>query len=161
MTASEKKSAEAPTFIEWTTEARAYIPVMAIGTFGADNGLHSLVVSPVGAIQSQHSSPPTKDSKPLRNEIDERERLEKLRHVLARYKNRPCHTFTSWHHWGSPAFGRCPFLPSLFSNLHLRYLNMSGASLFAGAHHFVASNSTFIESQTVSGMSTKGIPRAS
>ena len=27
------------------------ISPMAIGTFGADNGLHSLVVSPVGAIQ--------------------------------------------------------------------------------------------------------------
>ena len=130
---------------------------MAIGTFGADNGVHSLVVSPVGAIQNQHSSPPTKDSKPLRNEKDERERLEKPRHVLAGYKNRPRHMYTSWHDWGSPAFGRCPFLPSLFPNLHLRYLNMSGTNLFAGAHHFVASNSTFIESQTVSGMFTKGI----
>ena len=134
---------------------------MAIGTFGADNGLHSLVVSLVGAIQNQHSSPPTKDSKPLRNEKDEREETRGTRHVLAGYKNRPRYTFTSWHDWGSPAFGRCPFLPSLFPNFHLRYLNMSGASLFAGAHHFVASNSTFIESHTVSGMFTKGIRRAS
>ena len=159
MTASGKKSAEAPTFVEWTHEARlGTFGPMAIGTFGADNGLHSLVVSPVGAIQNQHSSSPTKDRKPLRNEDDEREETRGTRHVLAGYKNRPRHTFTSWHHWGSPAFGRCPFLPSLFPNLHLRYLNMSGASFFTGAHHFVASDNTFSEAKTVSGiMSTKGI----
>jgi predicted Ser/Thr protein kinase len=33
---------------------------------------------------------------------------------------------------------------------------MSGANLFANAHHFVASNSTFTESQTVSGMLSEG-----
>ena len=49
VTASGKKSAEAPTFARLST-----IGPMAIGTFGADNGLHSLVVSPVGAIQNQH-----------------------------------------------------------------------------------------------------------
>ena len=38
---------------------------------------------------------------------------------------------------------------------------MSGSSLFAGAHHLVASNSTFIEAQTVSGMFTNGIRRPS
>jgi hypothetical protein len=52
-------------------------------------------------------------------------------------------------------FGRCPFLPSLILNLHLRHLNMSGAISFAGAHHFVARSNTFIEAQTVSGMFTK------
>ena len=34
---------------------------------------------------------------------------------------------------------------------------MSGASLLAGAHHFVASNNTFNEAKHVSGMFTKGI----
>ena len=53
---------------------------------------------------------------------------------------------------GSPVFGRCPFLPS---PNHLRYLNMSEASFLAGAHHFVARDSTFIEAQTVSGMYPK------
>ena len=70
--------------------------------------------------------------------------------------------FTLWHDWGSPVFGHCPFLPSLFLNLHPRYLNMSGVNFFTGAHHFVASNNTFTEAKTVSGiMSTKGICQAS
>ena len=86
---------------------------------------------------------------------------EKPRNGLAGYKNRPRHTFTSWHDWGSPAFGRCPFLPSLFPNLHLRYLDMSGASFFADAHHFVARDNIFIEAQTVSGIFMKGIHQAS
>ena len=41
--------------------------------------------------------------------------------------------------------------------LHLRYLNMSGASLLAGAHHFVASNNTFNAAKTVRGMFTKDL----
>jgi hypothetical protein len=52
------------------------------------------------------------------------------------------------------------FLASFILSLHLRYLNMSRANLFAGAHHFVASNSTFIEAKTVSGMFTEGIRQA-
>ena len=57
------------------------------GALGVDNGLHSLVVSLVGAIQNQHtrkSSPLTKDSEPPRNEKDEEEdfgeKSEKLGH---------------------------------------------------------------------------------
>ena len=59
-------------------------------------------------------------------------------------------------------FGRCSFFPSLILNVHLRYLNMSGASFFAGAHHFDANNSTFIDANlTVSGIFVKGINEAS
>ena len=149
MTASGQQSAQATRLLKRAPT----ISLMAIGTFCADNGLRSLVVNPVGVVQNQHSSPSTKGSKPLRNEKDEREGLENPRHVLPRYKNRPRHKFTSWQHWGSPAFGRCPFLPSLFPNLHLRYLNMSGGNFFAGAHDFVARDNIFIE--TVSGILTK------
>ena len=38
---------------------------------------------------------------------------------------------------------------------------MSGASFFAGAHHFVANNGTFIEAKTVSVMFAEGIREAS
>ena len=62
---------------------------------------------------------------------------------------------------GVPPFGRFPFLPSLILNVHLRYRNMSGASFFTGAHHFDASNSTFIEAKTVSKVFAKGIRQAS
>ena len=37
---------------------------------------------------------------------------------------------------------------------------MSEANFFAGAHHFVASNNTFNEANTVSGMFTKGAHQA-
>jgi len=36
--------------------------------------------------------------------------------------------------------------------LHLQYLNMSGASVLAGAHHFVARDNMFINTNTVSRM---------
>ena len=119
-------------------------------------------MSPVGAIQNQQkkSSPPTKDSKTPRNEKDDGEDLEnigkrvgKAQGCASGYRSKTRHTCMV----GSPRFGCCLFLPSLILNLHLQYLNMSGASFFAGAHHFVANNSTFIESQTVSEMFTKGI----
>ena len=45
------------------------------GAFGAHSGLHSLVVGPHN--QQRKLSPPTKDSKPPRNEKDEGEDLEK------------------------------------------------------------------------------------
>jgi hypothetical protein len=52
-----------------------------IGAFDADDGLHSLVVSPqVGAIQNQHtrkSSPPAKNMKTPRNKKDQGEDVEK------------------------------------------------------------------------------------
>ena len=61
--------------------------ISATGAFGAHSGLHSLVVGPHN--QQRKLSPPTKDSKPPRNEKDEGEDLEKTgesekpRHVLA------------------------------------------------------------------------------
>ena len=78
------------------------------------------------------------------------------------YKNRPQHVFTSWHDWGSPDLQALssPSFPHP-EPLHLQYLNMSGASFFAGAHRFVASDSTIFEAKTVSGMITKGIGQAS
>ena len=75
MTAPGKKSAQAPRL----TKRAPTISLMAIGTLGANNGLHSVVVSPVDAIQNQHSSPSTKGSKPLRNEKVEREGSENNR----------------------------------------------------------------------------------
>ena len=69
-------------------------------------------------------------------------------------KNRHRHVFTSCMMGGVE---RCPLLPSLILNLHLRYQNMSRATFFSGAHHFVVNNSTFIEAKTVSGMLTKVI----
>lgn len=102
-------SAEAPTFVEYT-----YKGPPTIGELG---GLHSLVASPVCAIQNQgirKSSPFTKDSKPLRNERDDAEDLEKTEESrkspgtrLEGYKNRPRHAL---HHWGFSGFGRCLFL---------------------------------------------------
>ena len=51
-----------------------YLPIVSpIGASGADNGLHSLVVRTVGAIQNQHtrkSSPLTKDDKPPERESE-------------------------------------------------------------------------------------------
>ena len=58
-------------------------------------------------------------------------------------------------------FGRSPFSPSLTLNIHLRYLNMSGASFFMGTHQFDTSNSTFIEAKSVSKVFARGIRQAS
>ena len=146
--------------------------ISPISTFGADNRLHFLVVSPVGAIQNKRtrkSSPLTKASKPPRDErVEEDSEKTGSRKspgtCLHVYKNRPRHTLTSClcqcqkRSCRSPGFGRCSFLPSLILNIHLRYLNMSGACFFAGAHHFVVRDNTFID---VSEMFTKGICQAS
>ena len=51
--------------------------------------------------------------------------------------------------------------PLFFLALYLRYLNMSGATFLAGAHHFVANNGTFIEAKTVRVMFAKCIRQAS
>ena len=82
---SERRSAEASAFIEYIRKAPTTIS--PIGAFGAGSGLHSLVASLVGAIQS---GLPTKDTKPPRNEKDKGEDSEKTvpesekpRHVLA------------------------------------------------------------------------------
>ena len=70
--------------------------------------------------------------------------------ALKVYKNRLKHAFTSWHDWGSPGL-RALSLPS-FLHFHLQYLNMSRASVLAGAHHFVAHDNMFIAANTVSRM---------
>ena len=56
------------------------------------------------------------------------------------------------HVCGNQVFWPSPFLPSLIPNLHLQYLNMSGASVLAGAHDFVALDNTFNTANTVSRM---------
>jgi hypothetical protein len=125
-------------------------PTISPGAFGA----HWLLVGPR-----------TKDSKPARNEGEDLKKTAESQKspgtCLHKYKHRPTHRFTSWHHWGLSGFGCCPFLPALILNLRLRHLNMSGASSFAGAHHFVARNNAFIEAQTVSRIFTKGLRQAS
>ena len=54
---------------------------------------------------------------------------------------------------GSPGLRALSF-PSFLhlEPLHLQYFNMSGVSVLAGAHHFVASNNIFNTANTVSGM---------
>ena len=122
------------------------------------------------AIENQHtkkSSPLTKDGTPPGSEKAEDEHRQESVGRVGKARARACmsvprHAFTSWHDWGVfLLFGRCPSLPSLILNLHLRYRNMSGASFFAGAHHFDASNSTFIEAKTVSKLFAKSIRQAS
>ena len=88
------------------------------------------VVNPVGSRRSQHarkSSTPIKKTKPPRNEKDE--------HVLGSFG---LHSFLHSFHHPNP--------------LHPWYFNMSGASVLAGAHHFVASNNMFNTANTVSSM---------
>ena len=81
--------------------------------------------------------------------------MGKPTHVLKVYKNRPKHAIASWRpsHW-LLASRRSPFLPSYPHPelLHLQYLNMSRASVLAGAHHVVASNNTFNTANVVSRM---------
>jgi hypothetical protein len=81
----ERRSAEAPTFIDYTLAAPPTIS--PTGVFGARCGLHSLIVSPVGATYETTDQ----DTKPPRNEKDkagtgrrfkERE-SEKSSHMLA------------------------------------------------------------------------------
>jgi hypothetical protein len=134
----------------------------SVSAFGG-SGFLPIVVNSVGAIQSQHA----KKSDPLTEKGElpisghrgtrktkRRRRLkDKVGKAQARakaYKNRPKHTLTLTNHWGSPG-ALFSFLPSPES-LHLQYLNMSGASSFPGAHHFVASNSMFNTANTVSRM---------
>ena len=54
----------------------------------------------------------------------------------------------------SPGVWALPFFLSLShpKPLHREHLNMSGASVLAGAHNFVANNSTFNSANTVSRM---------
>ena len=93
-----------------STNASGRAPPIIIGAFGV-SGLHSLVVNPGGARQSQHakkSSPPTKGGKPLRNKKDEGEEKTGWRRVgkgqaqvcvYSKFKNRPTQAFASWHDW--------------------------------------------------------------
>ena len=91
------------------------------GVFGVDNRLRSLIVSPAGAIQNQHtrkSSSLAKDSKQLRNDKDQ-EDFEKTGELESRKRpgmclrsgeNRHRHAFTSWHDLGLSTL--LSFLPS-------------------------------------------------
>ena len=66
--------------------------ISPIGGFGADSGLHPLVLSHVGAKQNQHnkkSTPLTKDSKPPKIEKDKGEDLKKSGESLTA-QARPC-----------------------------------------------------------------------
>ena len=134
--------------------------ITPIDAFNTLSGLHSFGVYPVGGRQSQHarkSGPPTEEAKPPKNEKG----VESLGTCLGVYKCRPTR-FHLGHNWGSSGLQVLSF-PS-FSHpepLRLQYINMSGASLFAGTHHFVASNNTFNEAKIVSGMFTKSIHQAS
>ena len=64
------------------------------------------------------------------------------------YKNRPT---DGMFRDSVMASGRSPFFlsPSHPKPLHRRYLNMTGASGFTGAHHFAANHSTFNSANTV------------
>ena len=103
--------------------------------------------------QSQRSSPPAEERKLPRNQKDEGGDWSKNRRssgtcIDVVYKNRPTRVHLVAElgvFW--PASALLSFLPSS-EPLHLRHLNMS----FAGARHFVASNNTFYEAKTVSGM---------
>ena len=64
-----------------------------------------------------------------------------LRHIKID-QNRP------WHDWASPGV-QAPSFPHP-EPPHLQYLKMSGASVLAGAHHFVARDNMFITANAVS-----------
>ena len=71
-----------------------------------------------------------------------------IRLLAALAKNRPKHAFASWHiYWTALSF---PSLPH--PETSPPSLNMSGASVLAGAHHFVARDNMFITTNTVSRM---------
>jgi len=98
--------------------------------------------------------PLTKKGESPSLDTDEQERWTVGKaHMLKVYKNRPKHALTSWHGWGSPGLQALSFPSFPYPELlRLRYLNMSAASVLAGAHQFVASNNTFNTANTVSRM---------
>jgi hypothetical protein len=161
MTATKKKVNRGCHVLQVRVDNHEAQPAISpIGAFGAHCALYSLVMSPVCVMQKEQtgkSSPLTKDSQPPRDEKHEGKDWGKTGDSESRpstcwqvRKNRPAHApFTlvfiiGVHDWLLGAFLACP---SLILNRHLRYLNMSGANFFAGAHHFVVRNSTFIETQ--------------
>ena len=126
-----------------------------IGAFNT-GGFHPLVVSLVGAIQNNmldsRANPTKKASHRGMRKTGEENEPEAPRHARM-YKNRPIRGMIGVY--SAPATsGRSPFFLSLPhpKPLHRRYLNMSGANVLAGAHHFVANNSTFNNAHTVSKM---------
>ena len=125
-----------------------------IGAFNA-GGFHALVASLVGAIQNNmldsRVNPTSRVSHRGMRKTDKENEPEGPRHARL-YKNRPTRGRS-----GGPlpaASGRSPFFLSIShpKPLHRRYLKMSGANVLAGAHHFVANNSTFNNANTVSKM---------
>ena len=132
-----------------------------IGAFNA-SGFHSPFVNPVDTVQNQHarkSSQSTEVGKPPRNEKDEGEEniggeSEKPRHVLVCVCIKIDQRVACLGVSSVLASGRSPFFLSLPhpEPLHRRYLNMNTASVLAGAHDFVANNSTFNTANTVSRM---------
>ena len=124
-----------------------------IGAFNT-GGFHSLVVSPVGAIQNNmldSRANPTKwvSHRGMRRTGVENE-PEAPRHTRM-YKNRPTRGMIGG--LLSPDVWALPFLSfplSSETSLHRQHLNMSGANVLAGAHHFVANNSTFNSANIVS-----------
>ena len=114
--------------------------------FGASE-FHHLVVNSVGAIQIQQtkkSSPLTEKGEPPSLETKTRgQLLENPGTCLRVYNNK-----------SKPRGIRALSFPSFPhpEPFHLQYINMSGASVLAGAHHFVAHDNMFIAANTVSRM---------
>ena len=126
-----------------------------LGAFNA-GGFHSLVASLVGAIQNNmldsRVNPTNRVSHRGMRKTGRKNEPEEPRHEHV-YKNRPTHGMIAGLLSPSGVWA-LPFFLSLShpKPLHRRYLNMSGANVLAGAHHFVANNSTFNSANTVSKM---------
>jgi len=132
-----------------------------INAFNVPTGLS---LKQVGARQSQHArkSSPTEEGKPPRNEKDEAEEgISEETEARAWYYIKIDQHAPRGKIGGLLASGRSPFLPSLILNLSTFGINMSGTNIFAGAHDFVANNSTFIAAKTVGETFTKHIYQAS
>jgi hypothetical protein len=80
----ERRSAEAPTFIEYTLAAPPTIS--PTGVFGTRCGLHSLIVSPVGATYETTDQ----DTKPPRNENDKGEDWEETGESVGKAQAHAC-----------------------------------------------------------------------
>ena len=126
-----------------------------IGAFNA-GGFHTLVASLVGAIQNNmldsRINPTNRVSHRGMRKTCGKNEPEEPRHERV-YKNRPTRGMIAGLLSPSGVWA-LPFFLSLShpKPLHRRYLNMSGANVLAGAHHFVANNSTFNNANTVSKM---------
>jgi len=137
---------------------------ITIGVFGA-SGFH-----PFRELCKCHTQPACKKVEPTHRKgeppsLDTEEQEKRRRRLEDSWKTqaRACvcikieqnmrsPVFTSWHNWGSDLQALCfPSFPHP-EHLHLQYFNMSRASILAGAHHFVARENMFINTNTVSRM---------